>query len=59
MLKHYHSTYKVIFFDYTALHFFDVAAASAVLWLHLQNGARAASACLVKKSLLFGQNNKI
>jgi len=39
MFKIYDSTYKAIFFNYTALHFFDVAAASAVRWLHLQNVA--------------------
>ncbi len=59
MFKNYDSTYEVIFFSYTALHFFDVAAASAVRWLHLQNAPAAAAACLAKKSLLLGQNNKI
>jgi hypothetical protein len=37
MFKNYCSTFKAIFLSYTALYFFDVAAASAVRWLHLQN----------------------
>ena len=39
MFKNYDPTCKAIFFGYTSLHIFDVAAASAVRWLQLQNDA--------------------
>jgi len=49
MFKIYDSTSKAIFFCYTALHFFDVAAGYICKM----------TPCLAKKHLLFGQNNKI
>ena len=53
MFKSYDSTCKVYprgvrFFSYTALHFFDVAAASAVRWLHLQNAPARRPLVLLK-----------
>ncbi len=45
---------KAIFFSYTALLFFDVAAGYIC-----KMRPQRRTACLTKKSILFGQNNKI
>ncbi len=42
-----------------AVAFFRSRGEPCSCWLHLQNAPAAAAACLAKKSVLFGQNNKI
>ena len=50
MFKNYDSTYEVIFFSYTSLHFFDRSGEPCSCRLHLQNVALSSKKIFTSRS---------